>query len=465
MPTPTDSAPARVRAALETTRLFFGGTGWWLAPLIFAWLAWPFFILKHDLVFVLYAATLIAPGLAITAAILGRKIADRLAFAASLPRASSPKWLLLSPLLAAALLMIAAAAIATRRSPLVALTAIGCCWWAIAVGPWIGRRWWTLLAVAALAVPPAAILPLLRHQRWGLAAAVSIGFAALGLLLSPERRAAGASSTSGDRFSASRAGAIGAASLGRARTGEVASALRLWSLGVPHVPKWMLLGGLFGFAMALVPWSFLFGIDAGLIAVALVLSSAMMRGQQNGRYEFLCTLPAGRRIVAGPVLLWTLPALIIPLVLLARLQLESVDGNGTLAALVREADPHEIRMLRETVFAPLPATWSRGGFPADHWPALVAATRTRIVCTGLVSLAFLFSLNASGWLSDVKTRITQRWAIYLLTLLIVFGARQAVATRVPSVGLLALLVADTALIWFLASRLPPRPAAARRGPL
>jgi hypothetical protein len=71
---------------------------------------------------------------------------------------------------------------------------------------------------------------------------------------------------------------------------------------------------------------------------------------------------------------------------------------------------------------------------------------------------------AAGWISDVKVRVAvvPRWAVYLLTLILFFGGRWLVAYRVPSIGLLALLVIDTALIWYLLWQLPPGTAPEKR---
>ena len=175
MATAASIAFSRTPAPFERVRLFLGGTRWWIVVLVFVWLAWPMFVMSHDIVFILFATALVAPALAITAALLDRKVADRLAFAALLPRAASPKWLLLVPLHTAAVLVVATAAVTAGRSPVVAVTAAGCCMWAVAIGRWLGRRWWTLAAIPALALAPFSILWNVRIGSWGMAAATSVG--------------------------------------------------------------------------------------------------------------------------------------------------------------------------------------------------------------------------------------------------------------------------------------------------
>lgn len=464
MATAATIAFSRSPAPFERVRLFFGGTHWWL-NIFGLTIAWPIFAIQHDVMFFAYAIATVVPCCAIAAAVLDTKVADRLAFTTLLPRASSPKWLLLLPLYAAASLLIGAAVLTSGASPVAGLATLGCCWWALAIGRWLGRRWWTLAAIPALMLAPAAVLLLVRTGNWAGAALASVGFAAIGVLLSPGLRRDAAAA----RSVVQAPGGPTAVSQFRARPEGVVAAIRLWRLGAVHVSRLLVIGSVFGALLSFVWLPNVMGVHQGFLILALATGFGIGQSSKAGRHDFLCVLPIDRaRLFAGSVLPWIVPLLVVPVLLLARLLLESPDGDGPLAAALRDAEGFDVRELRQHLGALLPQTWPRGQFPAEHWAPVVGALCAHVVAMTLMALALLASFSAAWLLSErkaVRVAVVPRWAVYLLPLAVYYGSTvpSLLLHRPQSLLLRALLLVDTALIWFLVWRLPPTPAAAAGG--
>ena len=451
-------AVSRRRAPFEAIRLFLGGTRWWIAALVVVWLVWPLFVMSRDLVFVAFASTMVAAAFAITAAVLDRKVADRLAFISLLPRAGSPKLLLLVPLYVAALLFVGMAAVTAGRPPLIALAGAGCCCWMAAMGRWLGRRWWTLAAIPALALAPLSVLAVFRHGSWGAAAALSSGFAALGLLLSPEMRP-GASQAS---VRAPAAGTQGAASVPDGRPIGVAAALRLWRLGAVQNPRWMAIVLVFALVASFAWLPSIVSYQQGFRILAVAAWIAIARSCKAERQEFLGVLPIGRRqLFGGSVLPWVLPLLVIPVVLIAHLLLETPGGAGPLARALRDPQAVEVRLLRAYLGGALPQTWPRGAFPAESWRPAVNAVCAQIGRLALLALSTVASLTAAQLVSERKSMPLApipRWSVYLLAVVLFFGGPSLVNSAMAPLGVMVLLLAVCALVWFLVWRLPPTPA-------
>jgi hypothetical protein len=114
-------------------------------------------------------------------------MARRLAFVALLPRATSPKWLVLVPACLAALLMaIVAAAFGPLPAP-AGLMALGQFLWAIAIARWCLRAGrWAVPIAPLFALAPAVAFLTFRAAGWWAAAAASMGLALLGLGWQPD---------------------------------------------------------------------------------------------------------------------------------------------------------------------------------------------------------------------------------------------------------------------------------------
>jgi hypothetical protein len=199
--------------------------------------------------------------------------------------------------------------------------------------------------------------------------------------------------------------------------------------------------------------------------VGMILSVAIGQANKPEREEFLGALPlTRRRIFAGSVFPWLLPAVIFPVVMITRILLQSPRG-GALAGYVNGIDRFEARMLRRLVPA-LPEAWPKGQFPFEHWPALVTAMCDLIVRGALFGVIALLSFSAASCVSNRKPAVAlvPRWAVYLLVPVAYYGGvpRWLVGSPQP-MGFMVALAADVALVFFLAWWLVPVPTVAKRG--
>jgi hypothetical protein len=440
---------SRKPAPLEVAWMFCRGKHLLVCAYLFLSFGWGVFIPGGAVGYFAVASVMLAPLLAISAGIIDARARERLAFASLLPRAHSAKWLVLAPLCALASLLVVLSTALPRRSPLVGVAVLGCCWWAIAMGRWLGRRWWVLPAIPAVALAPLATGLTYRAGGWGAAAAVSMALAAVGFLLSPEVRLDVAGNRADGRDLAV-AGPRSAVSVPGAQATGFASAIRLWWLGARHVNRWILICSVVALVFQLrtslwMLWS------SGFMLLALTMSIAIGKVSKPDRYEFLGALPlTRRRLFAGNILPWLLPALIVPAVLLLHLHLQS-SRAGWIAGAVARGD--RLASLEFHLLVPaIPKTWEAGGFPMELWAPLVIALRDQFVGGALYGLALLLAFSAASLVSDRKHVFgaARRWLVYVLLAAVWFGTSSNVPHRQRSHWLMLLLIVDLAIVFGLA---------------
>lgn len=421
---------------------------------------WVVFVPKGPVAYFAVTSGMLLPVLALCAAIIDARARERLAFASLLPRARSAKWLVLAPLYAVASLLVVLSTVLPRRSPLVGLAALGCCWWGVAIGRWFARRWWVIPAIPALAFGPLATGLAHRAGGWGAAAAVSAALAALGSLLSPDVRLNAAGSRAGGRdvIAASPQSAV---SRPGAQPTVIGSTMHLWWLGVRHVKWWVLVA-----CVVFVPLQFRLSFwmlwGSGFMVLALTMSVAIGQVSKPDRYAFLGGLPLTRRqLFAGTILPWLLPALIVPAVLLVVLQLQSPQG-GWIADALAKGDRLGLQGLNWLVPA-IPKTWEPGGFPMEQWVPLLDGLRYQVIGGARHGLAILLAFSAASLVSDRKHLFgaASRWSVYVLVAAAWFGAPGSWSSRRPQWPLL-LLMADLAIVFSLTWLASTAPTVARR---